>query len=335
MAGILGMKGFDYNVTRSMFYVSYIVFEIPSNIVCKLLGPGWLLPSLTVLFRACSLGSGFVKTIPQMMGVRFLLGIFEAGMLPEIVYYLSRWYRRSELTFRLGLYLAAGPLAGAFGVLLASAILRLDHFGSVNSWRMVFVIEGIITVGLRLIGFVTMTDRPATARWLTEVEKQPSEDRVRSESVGQVKVLDKMDRKKLILGIWDLVVIGTSWIFLFCNVTVQGLRFFLPTIVRTSYSDYTVIKQQLYMVPSYAVGSVVTLLLPLISWRFDRRQLIMIISTPLGIAGYIIFLSTTNQFARYGATLLVASSVFSLGALASSQASANIVSDTARSSAMA
>ncbi|KAI8721340.1 MFS domain-containing protein [Fusarium sp. LHS14.1] len=330
----LGMKGFDYNVILSMFYVSYIIFELPSNIVCKILGPGWFLPALTVLFGACSIGSGFVKTVPQMMGVRFLLGIFEAGMLPGIAYYLSRWYRRSELTFRLGLYLVAGPLAGAFGALLASAILRLDHFGSVDSWRMIFVIEGIITVGLGLIGFVTMTDRPGTARWLTEAEKQLSEDRVRSERVGQVKVLDKMDKKKLILGIWNPVVISTSWIFLFCNVTVQGLGFFLPTIVRTIYTDYTVIRQQLLTVPPYAVGSVVTLLLPLISWRFDRRQLIMILTTPLCIAGYIIFLSTANQSARYGATFLVASSVFSLGALTNSQVSANVVSDTARSSAI-
>ncbi|KAF4979266.1 hypothetical protein FZEAL_4511 [Fusarium zealandicum] len=330
----LGMKGFDYNAALSMFYVSYIIFELPSNIVCKLMGPGWFLPLLTVLFGVCSIGTGFVTTVPQMMGVRFLLGLFEAGMLPGIAYYLSRWYRRSELTFRLGLYLVSGPLAGAFGALLASGILRLDRFGSVSGWRMIFVIEGVITVGLGLIGFFTMTDRPETARWLTEAEKKLSEERVRSERVGQTKVLDTIDKKKLILGIWNPVTISTAWVFLFCNVTVQGLGFFLPTIVRSIYTDYTVIQQQLYTVPPYVVGSFVTLLLPLISWRVDRRQLFMILSTPLGIVGYIIFLSTTNQSARYGATFLIASSVFSLGALTNSQVSANVVSDTARSSAI-
>ena len=139
----LGMKGLDYNAALSMFYVSYIVFELPSNVLCKIMGPGWFLPLLTVLFGICSIGCGFVTTTQQMMGVRFLLGIFEAGMLPGIAYYLSRWYRRSELTFRLGLYLVVGPLAGAFGALLAGAILNLDHFGSVSGWRMIFVIEGV------------------------------------------------------------------------------------------------------------------------------------------------------------------------------------------------
>lgn len=330
----LGMKGLDYNAALSMFYVSYIVFELPSNVLCKIMGPGWFLPLLTVLFGICSIGCGFVTTTQQMMGVRFLLGIFEAGMLPGIAYYLSRWYRRSELTFRLGLYLVVGPLAGAFGALLAGAILNLDHFGSVSGWRMIFVIEGVITVGLGLIGFLTLTDRPESARWLSAEEKKLSEDRVKSERVGQTKVLDKMDKKKLYLGIFNPVTISTSFIFLFCNVTVQGLGFFLPTIVKGIYADYTVIQQQLYTVPPYAAGSVVTLLIPLASWRTDRRQLFMILSSPLGIIGYIIFLATTNQSARYGATFLIASSAFSLGALTNSQVSANVVSDTARSSAI-
>ncbi|SPO01620.1 uncharacterized protein DNG_04294 [Cephalotrichum gorgonifer] len=124
----LHMQGIDYNATLSIFYISYIIFEIPSNILCKIIGPGWYLPLLTILFGACSVANAFVKSVPQAMAVRFLLGVFEAGMLPGIAYYLSRWYRRSELTFRLACYIATAPLAGAFGALLASSILTLDEF---------------------------------------------------------------------------------------------------------------------------------------------------------------------------------------------------------------
>lgn len=73
------MKGYDYNGTLSVFYISYIIFEIPSNILCKLVGPGWFIPLITLLFGICSLGTAFVHTVPQAMGVRFLLGTFEAG----------------------------------------------------------------------------------------------------------------------------------------------------------------------------------------------------------------------------------------------------------------
>ncbi|KAF6809537.1 major facilitator superfamily transporter [Colletotrichum sojae] len=330
----LGMKGYDYNATLSVFYVSYIIFEIPSNILCKAMGPGWCLPLLTLLFGICSVGTAFVNTVPQAMGVRFLLGIFEAGMLPGIAYYLSRWYRRAELAFRLSLYIVMAPLAGAFGGLLASAILKLPGFGSVHSWRMIFAIEGIITVGLALIGFVTLTDRPATARWLTQEEKDLAEARVRSERVGQSEVLDRMDTRKLKRGILCPVTLSTSFVFLLNNVTVQGLAFFLPTIVRNIYPTSTVERQQLFTVPPYVVGAFFTVLLPLLSWRLDRRQIFFIMSAPLAMVGYVMFLASKDLQVRYGATFLITSAVFALGALTNAQVSANVVSDTARSSAI-
>ncbi|GKT65587.1 major facilitator superfamily transporter [Colletotrichum tofieldiae] len=330
----VNMKGLDYNATLSVFYISYILFEIPSNILCKLMGPGWFLPLTTLLFGICSIGTAFVHTVPQLMGVRFLLGIFEAGMLPGIAYYLSRWYRRAELAFRLSLYIVMAPLAGAFGGLLASAILRIDHFGSLHSWRMIFAIEGIVTVCLALLGFITLTDRPATARWLTQAEKDLAEARVRSERVGQTHVLDKMDTRKLRRGILCPITLTTSFVFLLNNVTVQGLAFFLPTIVRNIYPTSSVERQQLFTVPPYVTGAFFTVLLPLLSWRLDRRQIFFIMSAPMAMVGYIMFLASKDLSVRYGATFLIASSVFALGALTNAQVSANVVSDTARSSAI-
>ncbi|KAJ3520510.1 hypothetical protein NM208_g13679 [Fusarium decemcellulare] len=245
----LGMKGYDYNIVITTFYISYIIFEIPSNILCKWIGPGWFLPAITLLFGISSLGTAFVKTIPQAAGVRFLLGVFEAGMMPGIAYYLSRWYRRAELVFRLSLYIVMAPLAGAFGGLLASAILSLDSFAGLHRWRMIFAIEGIITIGLALIAFVTLTDRPATARWLTQEEKELAIARLKSERVGTTAVLDKMDKTKLRRGILSPVTLSTSFIFLLTNITVQGLSFFAPTIIKSIYMDKTTIQQQLYTVP--------------------------------------------------------------------------------------
>jgi MFS family permease len=147
----LNLEGYDYNVILSVFYVSYILAEIPSNVICKWIGPGWYIPALSLGFGISSIGTAFVHTRAQACGVRFLLGMFEAGLMPGIAYYLSRWYRRSELAFRLSLYIVMAPLAGAFGGLLASGILSLDHVGSLKSWRMIFAIEGIITIGLSIL----------------------------------------------------------------------------------------------------------------------------------------------------------------------------------------
>lgn len=255
-------------------------------------------------------------------------------MLPGIAYYLSRWYRRSELAFRLSLYIVMAPLAGAFGGLLASAILKLDHFGGLREWRMIFAIEGIITILLAVISFFTLTDRPETARWLSQEEKDLAIARVKSERVGATEVLDKMDTAKILRGIFSPVSLATSFIFLLDNITVQGLAFFAPTIVRTIYPKNTVIFQQLRTVPPYIVGAFFTVLFPLLSSRFDKRMIFFIVSAPLMMVGYIIFLATTNPQARYGATFIIASGAFSFGALANAQVSANVVSDTARSSAI-
>ncbi|KAF1930191.1 putative MFS transporter [Didymella exigua CBS 183.55] len=330
----LGLKGYDYNKVLSIFYISYIIFEIPSNICCKWMGPGWFIPIISLCFGISSIGTAFVHDIHSVCGVRFVLGVFEAGMLPGIAYYLSRWYRRSELAFRLSLYIVMAPLAGAFGGLLASAILTLDHFGGLHRWRMIFAIEGIVTCILALISFFTLTDRPETARWLTPEEKDLAIARVKSERVGQNEVLDKLDKKKTFRGIFNPVVLATSIIFLLDNITVQGLAFFAPTIVRTIYPKNTVVYQQLRTVPPYIVGAFFTLLFPFLSWRYDRRTIFMIAGAPLMMVGYIMFLASTESQVRYGATFIIASGAFSFGALCNAQASANVVTDTARASAI-
>jgi Na+/melibiose symporter-like transporter len=247
---------------------------------------------------------------------------------------MSRWYRRSELAFRLSLYIVMAPLAGAFGGLLASAILTLPAFGSLNKWRMIFAIEGIITCGLAVIAFFTLTDRPATARWLSPEEKALAIARVKSERVGTTEVLDKLDTAKTLRGIFSPVTLATSFIFLLDNITVQGLAFFAPTIVKTIYPTDTVVSQQLHTVPPYVVGAFFTVLFPYLSWRFDRRNIFFIASAPLMMVGYIMFLASKEPMVRYAATFIIASGAFSFGALCNAQVSANVVSDTARSSAI-
>lgn len=118
----LHLKNYDYNAVLSIFYIAYIVFEIPATMACKWLGPGWFLPGTTLAFGICSVATAFVHDQQSASGVRFLLGIFEAGVMPGISYYMSRWYRRSELTFRIALFMVMAPLAGAVRFPRAQAV---------------------------------------------------------------------------------------------------------------------------------------------------------------------------------------------------------------------
>ncbi len=147
-------------------------------------------------------------------------------------------------------------------------------------------------------------------------------------------MLDAIDGPKLLRGIANPVTLATALVFLLNSVTAGALAFFLPTVVKTIYPAKSVVEQQLYTVPPFLCGAIFTVLLPWLSWRSDRRQIFIILSAPLVMAGYAIFLASDDARVRYAATFLIASSTFALGPMTNAQVSANVVSDTARSSAI-
>ncbi|POS71451.1 hypothetical protein DHEL01_v210157 [Diaporthe helianthi] len=227
------------------------------------------------------------------------------------------------------------PLAGAFGGLLASAILTIPSIGTLHGWRLIFLVEGIITVGVSLVAFVLMTDRPETARWLTPEERRFVAHRVTSERLEGTILLDNMNRTKLWRGVANPITLATGSMLFASTVTVQGMGNFLPTVVATIYPDVPVTKQQLYTVPPYVIGAVLTVALSGISWVIDRRQIIMTFSALPVLTGYGIFLGTLNPHARYAATFLIASTVYTMGSMTNAQISCNVVNDSARTAAMA
>ncbi|KAI6807797.1 putative MFS transporter, partial [Hortaea werneckii] len=175
-----------------------------------------------------------------------------------------------------------------------------------------------------------------TATWLTHEEKDLAVARVKSERLGATEVLDKIDSKKTFRGILSPVTLTTAFIFLLNNITVQGLTFFAPTIVRTIYPDATVVSQQLRTVPPYVVGGFFCLALSMLSSKIDNRLYIYIGSAPMVMVGYAMYLATSTEEpqTRYVASFLIAVGAFSFGSLCNAQVSANVVSDTARSSAI-
>ena len=230
--------------------------------------------------------TAFTSNVQNISAVRFLLEICEAGMLPGIAYYLSRWYRHRELAFRLSLYIVMTPLAGAFGGLLASAILSLESFGSLHTWRMLFAIEGIITTGVGLISLLFLPDRPETVKWLSTTEKELVLARIKHERTATTEVIDKISKAKLIKGWSNPVTLVTSFVFLLSNITSQGLSFFTPTIVNAIYPGKSVVSTQLHTVPPYIVGAFFTVFLAYLNRRTGRYLVFYIAVMPLLMCGF-------------------------------------------------
>ncbi|KAJ3537695.1 hypothetical protein NM208_g6207 [Fusarium decemcellulare] len=127
-----------------------ILVEIPSNVLLKRIGGRFYIPTLVFLFGLVSMCTAFVKGYRGLLACRFLLGLAEGGVLPGIAYYLSTFYRRKELMFRISLFIMGASMAGAFGGLLAAALSKIPHWGTasapIETWRNIFFLEGLLSM---------------------------------------------------------------------------------------------------------------------------------------------------------------------------------------------
>ena len=132
------------------------------------------------------------------------------------------WYRRHEAQRRYTFFFSSTTLAGAFGGLLASAIGKMDGMRGYAGWRWIFILEGTLTCVVSFFFFFLLPVFPEDAKWLTQEEKDLAIARVKSERVGQTQVLDGIDKKKMLRGIFSPTTLMVSAIFLLNNITVQG-----------------------------------------------------------------------------------------------------------------
>ncbi|CAK7217072.1 hypothetical protein SCUCBS95973_003027 [Sporothrix curviconia] len=169
----LGMDLLDhqYDQGLAVFYATYIVSEVPSNLVLKLVTPRIWLPFLTFAWGVVSMCQGFIRNFAGFVVVRAVLGFTEGGLLPGMILYLSGLYTRRELALRIGLFYTAASLSGAFGGLLARGLSEMAGRGGYSAWRWIFIIEGLLTVAVALIAAVLLPNGIAGASFLSDKEK--------------------------------------------------------------------------------------------------------------------------------------------------------------------
>ena len=149
----LNLKGTQYNTALTIFFVPYIVFEIPSNIILKRLKPHVWLSACMFMFGVVTVCQGLVQNYGGLLATRALLGLAETGMFPGSFYLIGMWYRRSEAQKRYTFFFASTTLAGAFGGLLASAIGKMNGLRGYLGWRWIFILEGTLTAVVAIIFF--------------------------------------------------------------------------------------------------------------------------------------------------------------------------------------
>ncbi|OJJ35767.1 hypothetical protein ASPWEDRAFT_41009 [Aspergillus wentii DTO 134E9] len=140
----LNITNHQYDIGLAVYYLTYICSEVPSNLIIKKASPRVWLPFLTVIWGIITMSLGFVRNFADFVGVRFVLGIAEGGLLPGMVLYLSSFYRRGDLALRIGIFYTAASLSGAFGGLLARGLVEIGPRGGIEGWRWILIMEGLL-----------------------------------------------------------------------------------------------------------------------------------------------------------------------------------------------
>ena len=168
----LGFSETAYGFGAGIFFLGYLLFEIPSNLFLERIGARKTFARIALLWGATSIAMMFVRSTTQFYVLRFMLGAFEAGLYPGVILYLTYWFPARRRGQMVGLFEAADPIAGIVGGPISGWIMgAMVGVAGLRNWQWLFIFEGIPSIILGLVALVIVVDSPTQARWLSEREK--------------------------------------------------------------------------------------------------------------------------------------------------------------------
>ncbi|KAL8669729.1 MAG: hypothetical protein Q9168_005698 [Polycauliona sp. 1 TL-2023] len=302
----LHLSSNQYSVSLIVFFVSYVVFEIPSNLILSKSRPSIFLPTIMILWGIVTCCMAAVRTYKQLVALRFVVGIFEAGFAPGVLLIFSSWYKREEQSKRFAVYISAAILSGAFGGLLAGAITK--NLEGAHGWA--------------CVARFLLLDFPLTSKRLSEDERRLAAERLLVTDGSRTS-----DEQRL--GPWPAVKQTLAsrrvWLFTTGYMVIVGsstLSYFYPTIVKSL--GYESNKAQYMTVPIYAVAFVCNAFTGYFSDKVPRYRGLVISSwLTLSLICSIAITITTNFKARYVLLVFMAAGLWSSNGLSLSFASSS------------
>ncbi|TID00372.1 putative transporter [Colletotrichum higginsianum] len=316
LADDLNLDGVQWNIALSLFFVPYILLEVPSNVLLKKFKrPSVYLGTLVTIWGVIMTCHGFVHNFAGLLTVRLLLGVFEAGFYPGAVYLTTFWYMPRDLAARIAWFYCTSALSGAFSGLLAAAIAKMDGVGGYEGWRWIFILEGIFTVLLGIATFFLLVDTPAlSTKWLEPDEVRFLELQSFIKQGGRFEDEKKEDKfkwhdLKAVVTNWRLYM--QAWALLAASACSYGTKFTLPTITKAMGFDNTA--AQLMTVPPYFCGAVSAIFFARLSDRFYWRM--PFVAIPLGLIsiGYAVIISLKGDLSGNIAAAMVGVIITCLG----------------------
>ncbi|KAL4994663.1 major facilitator superfamily domain-containing protein [Aspergillus recurvatus] len=251
----LGLTSNRYSIALVVFFIGYVIFEVPSNMLLSHIKPNIYLPCIMFAWGCVTIGMAFVQTYKALIGFRVAMGILEAGFAPGVLLVISSWYKKSEQSKRFAVYISAAILSGAFGGLIAGGIVGgLDGAHGMEGWRWLFIVEGAATAVVSIAASFLLLDFPSSTKRLNERERELAMARMAAEAMmvdGDAEALSHGQALKASVSNWK------TWLFVVGYMAIVGsstLSYFYPTLV--SGLGYTGNMAQYMVIPIYAAAFV-------------------------------------------------------------------------------
>jgi ACS family tartrate transporter-like MFS transporter len=168
----LGFSPGMYGLGAGIFFLGYVLFEIPSNLILARIGARTWIARIMVTWGVIACAMVFIRGPVSLVGLRFLLGVAEAGFFPGMIYYLTLWYPEAERARAVARFMLAIPLSGVIGGPVSGALLGLHGALGLSGWQWLFLLEGLPAVLLGVVVFRVLPDGPEDARWLAQAERE-------------------------------------------------------------------------------------------------------------------------------------------------------------------
>ncbi|WP_434616657.1 MFS transporter [Arthrobacter sp. A5] len=256
MNAALGFTASTFGLASGLFFVGYLLLEVPSNLALHKFGARRWIARIMVSWGIIATIMTWVPNAGTMYVLRFLLGVAEAGFFPGIILYLTFWFPKRERARAVALFMLAVPLSSAIGSPLSAWLITTGHqvFGGLDGWRFMFLVEGLPAIIVGVICWFYLTDRPADAKWLDGDERAWLSREMDAEDAQTAKRYHVTLKQALTQGrIWALAFVYFGIVY-----GLYAIGFFLPTIIagfkKEFHTDFSVLQQGFIVAIPYVFG---------------------------------------------------------------------------------
>ncbi|MEX6313988.1 MFS transporter [Providencia manganoxydans] len=293
MQDAINLSDAAYGLGAGIFFLGYVLFEIPSNLYLTKIGAKRTFVRIMILWGLTSASMMFVSSPTMFYILRFLLGVFEAGFFPGVIFYLTLWFPVQRMASAMALLMLAAPIGSIICGPLSTWLMT--HFHGVNGlqgWQWMFMLEGLPCVLLGIWAWFYIIDKPEQASWLTKEEKQEL-----AFSISQ-KQQSVINHASFLTAIKTPLTYALAILYFCIMCGIYAISFWLPTILQ-SHGITDLIDIGLYSALPYIAALFSMVILSKSSDIRQERRLHVAI--PALVAGLALFASNymSNFFWRY------------------------------------